>query len=128
MTTAQATYTVAALLKGKDPTVKDIYTALLRAARARLTKPPAVEDPKKTCIHLNAGPGGTTFAGIHPRKASILLNLRTDTPIKSPRIRKAEQVSRSRHHSELLLSAPEDVDAELLTWLAAAHRLAAAPS
>jgi hypothetical protein len=122
MPSTQETYTVEALFAGKDEVVPKIYTRLLKSLRA--AKPgPVVEDPKKTSIHLNAGPDGTAFAGVHPRKSAILLNIRSETPIKSKRIRKMEQVSRNRCHNELLLSAPEDVDAELTGWLGAAYRL-----
>jgi len=69
---------------------------------------------------------GTAFAGLHPRKAAVLMTIRTDAPIKSARIRKSEQASRNRYHHDLLVASPEEVDAELVAWLKAAHRLAAA--
>ncbi|HEX8904765.1 MAG TPA: hypothetical protein VF771_07990, partial [Longimicrobiaceae bacterium] len=58
-------------------------------------------------------------------RAGILLNVRTSAAIDSPRVRKLEQVSRSRFHNEILLSSPDDVDAELLAWMGDAYRLAA---
>jgi hypothetical protein len=113
--------TVGALFAGKDPAVRRIYDALFTAARS---VGDVVADPKKTSIHLNAGAGGTAFAGIQPRKSGILLTLRSAVPLPSARIRRVEQASRNRFHSELLLSAPEEVDAELLGWLADGYRLA----
>jgi Domain of unknown function (DUF5655) len=109
-----------ALFAGKDAVARAIYDALLAAVR-RIGDVAA--DPKKTSIHLNAGPAGTAFAGVHPRKSAILLNIRTDAKLTSARIRKTEQVSKNRYHNELLLTATTDVDDELERWLAAAYRL-----
>ena len=63
------------------------------------------------------------FAGVHPRKSYLLLNLRTDHPIESQRITKTEQVSKSRFHNEMKLASPEGVDEELLGWLKDAYAL-----
>lgn len=110
-----------ALFADKDPIARTIYDALMFALR-RLGD--VVAAPKKSSIHLTAGIGTSGFAGVHPRKAGILLNVRTDAPLSGARIRKTEQVSRNRYHNELLLTAPSDIDDELRGWLAEAHRLA----
>jgi hypothetical protein len=67
----EATYTSAALFAGKDAHVQAIYTRLLEALR---TLGPVKDDPKKTSIHLVHISG---FAGAHPRKSYLYLNLRT---------------------------------------------------
>jgi Domain of unknown function (DUF5655) len=108
-----------ALFEGKEG-ARAVYDALLGTLR-RIGATAA--EPKKTSIHLTAGPGTSAFAGVHPRKAAILLNVRTDTPLAGARIRKTEQVSRNRYHNELLLAVPSEVDDELAGWLAEAHRL-----
>ena len=116
-TMAETIYTSAALFEGKDEVVRTIYTRLLEALS---TLGPFQEDPKKTSIHLvrNAG-----FAGVHPRKSYLYLNLRTDYPIESLRIAKTEQVSKNRFHNELKLNSPDEVDEELLGWLKDAYIL-----
>ena len=96
------------------------YDALLAALREL---GPVEVEPKKTCVHVVAERDGTAFAGIHPRKNGVLLTLRTETAIASPRVRKTEQASRNRHHNDLLVSSPAEVDAELKRWLAAAYAL-----
>lgn len=83
--------------------------------------PGTVVDPKGTCLHLNRR---SAFAGLHPRKTALLLNLRSAAPIESPRIRKVERVSANRYHNETLLEADVQIDDELLGWIAAAHALA----
>ena len=113
----ETTYTSAALFVGKDEIVQAIYTRLLEALR---TLGPVQEDPKKTSIHLVHKAG---FAGVHPRKSYLYLNLRTDYPIDSPRIAKTEQVSKNRFHNELKLNSPDEVDEELLGWLKDAYVL-----
>jgi len=102
---------------GKDENVQAIYTRLLEVMR---TLGPVKEEPKKTSIHLvrNAG-----FAGVHPRKSYLYLNLRTDYPIDNPRITKTEQVSKNRFHNELKLNSPDEVDEELIGWLKDAYTL-----
>ena len=110
-------YTSIALFAGKDELVQTIYTRLLEALS---TLGPFQEEPKKTSIHLvrNAG-----FAGVHPRKSYLYLNLRTDYPIDNPRIAKTEQVSKNRFHNELKLNSPDEVDEELIGWLKDAYAL-----
>ena len=94
-----------------------IYTRLLETLR---TLGPVKEEPKKTSIHLVHNSG---FAGAHPRKSYLYLNLRTDYPIDSPRITKTEQVSKNRFHNELKLSYLDEIDEELLGWLKDAYAL-----
>lgn len=63
------------------------------------------------------------FAGVHPRKSYLILNLRTDAVIESPRIVKSEQVSKNRFHNEVKLTSPQEIDEELLGWLKEAYAL-----
>ncbi|MEO6394480.1 MAG: DUF5655 domain-containing protein [Devosia sp.] len=100
-----------------DPTARKIYDAIL-AATARFGDVTAEE--KKTSVHLVAKTG---FAGVHPRKGAVILNIRTDTPIKSPRIRKLERVSAKRFHNEMLIDTPAGVDREVIGWLKSAYAL-----
>lgn len=107
------------LFAKSEPTVKKTYAAILGAVAKFGT---VKADAKKTSIHLVAKTG---FAGVHPRKSAILLNIRSTAPIKSKRIRKVERVSANRYHNELLIGSPLEVDAELVGWLRAAHALSA---
>ncbi len=106
-----------AVFAGKEAAVRTIYNRLIAAMRP--FGPMRIE-PKKTSIHIVRETG---FAGVHPRKSAILLNIRTKAPIKSVRIRKMEKVSANRCHNELLLIAPADIDKELLGWLRAAYEM-----
>jgi hypothetical protein len=110
------------LFAGRAPAVRETYTRLLAGVERLGT---VIVEAKQTSIHLVAGAGGSAFAGVHPRKAALLLTIRSDAPIASPRVRAAEQVSRHRWHNDVLLAGPGEVDDELLGWLRAAHALAA---
>jgi len=110
---------VAGLFGGGDPAVLATYDRLL-VALAELGS--FTEEPKKTSIHLVRTSG---FAGVHPRKRSLMLNLRIDHPLTSPRVARVEQVSKNRYHNEVKLEQPEDVDAELIGWLRDAYALGA---
>lgn len=77
-------------------------------------------EEKKTSLHLTHG---RAFAGIHPRAAGIVLNLVLDAPLKDARVHKSEQVSANRHHVEIKLEDPADVDARIVAWLKQAYAL-----
>lgn len=46
-------------------------------------------------------------------------------PIKSPRIRKSDQLSPNRSHNELWVSSVGEIDTELLKWLKEAYAMGA---
>ncbi|HQU27778.1 MAG: hypothetical protein KC643_25855 [Nitrospira sp.] len=104
-------YTIDDLFVNKDPLVREIYAALVNAISdwegVRFT-------PKKTSIHID---WRTSFAGIHPRKKYINLNIRTAAAIDSIRVIKQEQVSQNRFHNLICLNTVSDVDDELIGWL-----------
>jgi Domain of unknown function (DUF5655) len=107
------------LFVGGDPEVLATYDRLLAVLREL---GPFTEEPKKTSVHLVRATG---FAGVHPRKRSLILNLRTDRPLESARIARVEQVSKNRYHNEIKLERPADVDADLVGWLREAYLLGA---
>ena len=108
---------VGAVFEGKEPVALEIYNVLKTAVRSL---GPFEEVPKKTSIHLGRK---SAFAGVHPRKAAILLVIRTSAPVDSPRIRKLERVSANRWHNEMLLASPSEVDAEVMDWLRQGYEL-----
>ena len=101
-----------------EPHVREMVRSLIAQTRAL---PGVTVDPKGTCIHLNRR---TAFAGLHPRKSALLLNLRSSAPIESGRIRKVERASANRYHNELLLESADAIDDELMGWISGAHALA----
>ncbi|HLO28904.1 MAG TPA: DUF5655 domain-containing protein [Anaerolineales bacterium] len=111
------TYSVSDHFVKKDPSVRALYDQLVILLR---TFGPVEEDPKKTSIHLNRK---SALAGVEIRKDYLLLNIKSDHPIKSPRIEKAEQLSSKRFHQKVRISSPKDFDEELKAWLKEAYRL-----
>jgi hypothetical protein len=57
------------------------------------------------------------------RKEHLVLTIKSDCAIASPRIFKSEQTSASRFHHEVKLARLKDLDAELRGWLRAAYEL-----
>lgn len=98
----------------KPDEVRAIYDRLVALADVF---GPVGQDAKKTSIHLNRQ---TAFAGVAVRKAHLVLTIKSDRPITSPRIFKSEQTSAKRFHHEIKLSPIGDLDAELEEWLKAA--------
>jgi hypothetical protein len=111
------TATVEDHFTGKPTAVEATYRRLLRAAREL---GPVREDPKKTSIHLVRE---TAFAGVATRKTSLVLTVKSAFDIASPRIVRRERTSPNRWHLEIRLDRPNDVDRELVGWLAAAYDL-----
>ena len=110
-------FTIKYHFESKDAVVRQIYDRILISAR----KFGAVgEEPKKTSIHLV---NRTAFGGVATRKSAIILTIKSDRKISSPRIHKSEQTSASRFHHEVKLTSPADVDAELVKWLKDAYAL-----
>jgi hypothetical protein len=112
-------FTVRSHFEGKDPAVRQIYDRILKAAG---NFGPVIEEPKKTSIHLV---NKTAFAGVATRKSAIVLTIKSDRKIPSPRIHKSEQTSANRFHHELKLGLPAEVDSELVKWLRDAYVLSA---
>ncbi len=110
-------FTVLHHFEGKEPVVKKIYDHLIKHSQRF---GPVQEDPKKTSIHLN---NVTAFAGIATRKNAIILTIKSDRDLHSPRVHKSQQTSARRFHHEVKLTAASDVDAELIGWLKAAYAL-----
>jgi hypothetical protein len=104
---------------GKADGIRDLYDRLVAVAEKF---GPVEQDPKKTSIHLNRK---TAFAGVAVRKEHIVLTIKSDRPINSPRIFRSQQTSASRYHHEVKLASAKDLDAELRGWLKAAYDLSA---
>jgi hypothetical protein len=112
-------FTVKSHFENKDASVRKIYDGLLKSARKF---GPVSEEPKKTSIHLM---NKTAFAGVATRKSALVLTIKSDRKLSSPRIHKSEQTSAKRFHHEVKLTSPADVDAELVRWLEDAYALSA---
>jgi len=111
------TYSVSDHFVNKDPSVRALYDQLVSLLQ---TFGPIEQDPKKTSIHLNRK---SALAGVETRKDCLLLNIKSDHQIKSPRIEKAEQVSTKRFHHKVRISSTGDFDEELKSWLKEAYLL-----
>jgi hypothetical protein len=119
MATTTNGLTIKSHFEGKEAAVRQIYDLILESAR----KFGAVgEEPKKTSIHLV---NRTAFAGVATRKTAIILTIKSDRKLSSPRIHKSEQTSASRFHHEVKLTSPAAVDSELVKWLKDAYALSA---
>jgi len=111
-------YTVEHHFVGRQPDVRAIYDGILEAANQF---GPVRDEPKKTSIHLS---NRTAFAGVATRKDTLILTLKSANDISDPRIVKHEQVSANRWHLDVRLQNPDQVDAELITWIRTAFDLA----
>ncbi|HEX9330962.1 MAG TPA: DUF5655 domain-containing protein [Anaerolineales bacterium] len=111
------TYSVSDHFMNKNPSVRALYDQLVSLLRSF---GPIEEDPKKTSIHLNRK---SALAGVETRKDYLLLNIKSNHQIKSPRIEKAEQISSKRFHHKVRISSLKDFDEELNSWLREAYVL-----
>lgn len=100
-----------------DPAVRATYERLLIRVR-RIG--PVVTEEKKSSIHLKSR---AAFAGVHPLKSQLDLNIVSAQPIEDHRVVKRDQISAGRYHNVVPLSSPRDVDAQLVDWLKTAYEL-----
>ncbi len=99
------------------PQVNSLYNKLLESLRS--FGKVGVEE-KKTSFHLT---NRAAFAGVHPRKEYFILTIVSDEPITSSRIKKTEQVSKSRFHNEIKIEKEDNIDKELIGWLKNAYEV-----
>jgi hypothetical protein len=111
--------TIAQHFEGKGKEVRATYDRIMAIAREWGDVKP---EAKKTSIHLLRT--ATAFAGISTRKDALVLTLKSENDIRSPRVRKHEQASPGRWHIEIKLTKPQEVDHELQQWLRASYLLA----
>ena len=119
MSQTTAAFTKKSHFEGKAPVVREIYDRLIRVVK---DFGPLSEEPKKTSIHIV---NTTALAGVATRKDYLILTIKSDRKLTSPRIHKSEQVSARRFHHEVKLTSPKDVDSELIGWLKNAYALSA---
>ena len=103
---------------GKEPEVRKIYDALLRASRSL---GPFEEEPKKTSIHLARK---SAFAGVATRKDAVILTIKAAGDIQDPRVINHQHASASRWYLDIRLRQAKEVDAQLKGWLKEAYELA----
>ena len=98
-------------LERKDAVVPQIYDRILKSSRKFGG---VAEEPKQTSIHLV---NRTAFAGVAKRKSAIILTMKSDHKLSSPRIHKSEPTWAKRFHHEVKLASLADIDAELVKRL-----------
>ena len=111
------TFSLDSHFTGKEPIVRAMYDRLLSSLR-KFGK--IIEEPKKTSIHLV---NVSAFAGVQTRGTYILLNIKADHKIESPRIHKGEQISARRFHHSMKISSLGEIDSELIGWLHEAYAM-----
>ena len=112
-------FTLESHFADKSMVVRAIYDRLMAETRSFGD---VIEEPKKTSIHLV---NKTAFAGVATRKSAVILTIKSDRKLSTPRIHKSQQTSASRFHHEVKLTSRADVDAELVKWLKDAYALRA---
>jgi hypothetical protein len=119
MANETGTYSVDDHFAGKDPSVRSLYDGVVAVVRKL---GPVREEAKKTSIHLVRK---TALAGVQVRKAHLVLTVKADHPLDSPRVHRVETISARRVYHDVRLAAPGEIDAELRGWLADAYELSA---
>jgi hypothetical protein len=91
----------------RDPSVRKLYDRLVAVLRQL---GPIHEEAKKTSIHLVRV---SAPVGVEVRQNCLVLNIKSDHKIQSPRIEKVEQISAKRFHHKVKVSSLKDFDGEL---------------
>lgn len=111
--------TIAQHFEGKGKEVRATYDRIMAIAREWGDVKP---EAKKTSIHLLRTT--SSFAGIATRKDALVLTFKSDSDIRSPRVRKHAQSTPGRWNIEIKLTKPQEVDHELQQWLRGSYDLA----
>lgn len=112
-----AEFSISEHFENREPVLKSIYDRILDESRKFGA---VIEEPKKTSIHLV---NKSAFAGVTTRKNALILNIKSNAPIRHARIAKSEQLSASRFHQAVKLTSPDDVDSVLVGWLKDAYAI-----
>jgi hypothetical protein len=102
----------------KEPAVRKLYDDLLKILNGF---GPVTEAPNKTSIHIDRK---TALIGVETRRDCLLLTIKADHKINSPRIEKQEQISSRRFYHKVRVKSSRDFDSELKSWLKDAYNLA----
>ena len=108
-------YSIENHFAGKDPITRTLYNKLLEILNSF---GPIIEESKKTSIHLVRK---SALVGVETRKFYLLLNIKADHQVESPRIVKTDQPSANRFHHKIKIESLDDFDAELMSWLKDAY-------
>jgi hypothetical protein len=100
-----------ALFTRSEPNVRAVFDTL--AARVGALGAVTVI-PQKTRATFQSR---VRFLSVYPRKSSLVAGIWLRAPRASPRFRKIEHLGSSNFVHEVLLSRPDDVDAELIGWV-----------
>ena len=117
MSATAPTYSIDSHFTDKEPTVRNIYDAILKASKKWGT---VKEEAKKTSIHLVRK---SAFAGIATRKSYLILTFKSAADLANERISKRERASARRWYMEVKLESPAAVDTEIKTWLKASYEI-----
>jgi uncharacterized protein DUF5655 len=102
---------------GKDPRLRRLFDLLIR----KLERPgPLRIDAVKTSINLISR---HHFGGVMVRREHLRVGFLARTPIKSARIVRRQALGPGRVGHSVLIRSKEEIDVELLGWLADAQRL-----
>lgn len=105
------------VLAGASPEATALYRSLLSELRPLGA---FEEEVKKTSIHLSRK---SAFVGVHFRRSHLIITIKAAARIASPRVFKADQVSKSRWHCEVKLASAAEIDQEFVTWVRDAYDL-----
>jgi hypothetical protein len=105
-----------AFFEGAAPELRELFDRFVAAVPG-----PVTINATKSRITLQTR---MRFAGIdRPRKRHLLANFVLTRPIHSERLARVEHVPPYYYVHRLRLCGPQDVDAELRTWLAEAYQV-----
>ena len=108
---------MADVLATASPLASDLYAKLLSAIA------PIGgfhEEFKKTCIHVVRS---SAFLGVHLRKEHLLVTIKSEKPVRSRRVVKAEKASAKRWYLDVRIAAPSEIDKEFLGWVRHSYEL-----
>jgi hypothetical protein len=103
--------------EGKQPSVRATFDRLLEEAR-KLGPLSVLPEQTRIALHVRM-----SFAAVVPRRRWLDGHVVLDHRLENPRFRRIEVYSPRNVLHAFRLESPEEVDAEVAAWLAAAYRV-----
>lgn len=107
------------VVSAASPTARQLYLTLTEKLRAF---GPFEVELKKSSVHLVRT---SAFCGVRFRQQYLLLTIKSAAPMKSERVARAEQISKSRWHNDVRVSSDAEIDLQLMNWLKESYDLRA---
>lgn len=97
--------------------VRALYRRLAVAVR---TIGPFDEKPTKATMNLQRG---AVFLLVQPQLKGLRVTVKSEAPIRHPRILRTSHMTRTRWHNDFKLALDDEIDSDVIAWIRQSYEL-----